>query len=61
MSKSGKGCADTKEGCIRTVGGKTKILNNKKGGWWTKKQGGGTFKDRAAALKKLAAIHINKK
>ena len=56
MSKSGKGCADTKEGCIRTVGGKTKIKNNKKGGWWTKKQGGGTFKNRAAALKKLSKI-----
>ena len=60
MAKEGKGCADTKKGCIRKVGGIWKILNNKKGGWWTKEQGGGTFKSREEAVEKLAAIHANK-
>ena len=27
MAKEGKGCADTKKGCIRKVGGVWKILN----------------------------------
>jgi hypothetical protein len=60
MAKEGKGCANTKKGCIRKKGKIFKILNNKRGGWWTKKQGGGIFKTREAAVKKLGAIHANK-
>jgi|7_EtaG_2_1085326.scaffolds.fasta_scaffold01093_8 hypothetical protein len=54
----GKGCAETKEGCIREGSGSEPfyILNNKKGGVWTE---GGRFKTRDAAKAKLAAIHIN--
>jgi|TARA_R110001592_G_scaffold92112_1_gene268899 hypothetical protein len=54
-AKSGKGCADTDQGCIRASGdGTYYILNNKKGGIW--RDG---FASRDAAKKQIAAIHSN--
>tara|TARA_B100001250_G_scaffold404841_1_gene421385 strand:- start:124 stop:288 length:165 start_codon:yes stop_codon:yes gene_type:complete len=52
---AGKGCADTKKGCIRKSGSTFYILNNKKGGVWRK-----GFKSRRAAVNQLAAMHANK-
>ena len=53
-SKSGKGCADTKKGCVRKRGNKWIILNNKKGGVWKE---GGEFDTKEEANEKLKAIH----
>ena len=52
---AGKGCADTKKGCIRKSGSTFYILNNKKGGVWRK-----GFKSRRAAVNQLSAMHANK-
>ena len=54
-AKSGKGCADTDQGCIRSSGdGTYYILNNKKGGTWRS-----GFASKKAAKDQLAAIHSN--
>tara|TARA_R100000781_G_scaffold7437_2_gene7189 strand:- start:935 stop:1099 length:165 start_codon:yes stop_codon:yes gene_type:complete len=52
---AGKGCQDTKKGCIRKSGSTFYILNNQKGGVWRK-----GFKSRKAALRQLGALHSNK-
>ena len=52
--KRGKGCADTKKGCVRKRGNKWIILNNKKGGVWKE---GGEFDTPEEANEKLKAIH----
>ena len=56
LKQSGKGCADTSEGCIRKgQKGTYYILNNKKGGIWRK-----GFASRKAALSNIKALHANK-
>jgi len=50
----GKGCANTKKGCIVKQGGKWVILNNKKGGVWR------SCKSREHCKKMLDAYHANK-
>jgi len=52
---AGKGCADTKKGCIRKSGSTFYILNNQKGGVWRK-----GFKSRRAALMQIKGLHANK-
>tara|TARA_R110002060_G_scaffold51466_2_gene62444 strand:- start:318 stop:602 length:285 start_codon:yes stop_codon:yes gene_type:complete len=52
LKQSGKGCADTSEGCIRKGQEGYYILNNKKGGTW--RDG---FDSRSAAVDQLKAIH----
>tara|TARA_R110001583_G_scaffold44486_3_gene141111 strand:- start:38 stop:244 length:207 start_codon:yes stop_codon:yes gene_type:complete len=55
LAQSGKGCADTPEGCIRKgQKGTYYILNNKKGGTW--REG---FTSRSAAVDQIKAIHSN--
>ena len=52
---AGKGCADTKKGCVRKSGSTFYILNNQKGGVWRK-----GFKSRRAALMQIKGLHANK-
>ena len=51
----GKGCANTKKGCIVKDKSGWVILNNKKGGVWRS-----GFASKAAADKVLSAYHANK-
>ena len=54
LTKMGKGCADTSQGCIRKDGNGFKILNNKKGGVWRS-----GYATRQEAVDQLKAMHAN--